>query len=298
MIYVINNRIYFNYTENRVWSDEVNQIIIPRFSSEILALFLANNDKALSRDFMLTEVWEARALNGSNNNLNNYVSILRRKLSLLGGDNLIITIPKYGFSFTADSIEKIACETLQSDDAVKQYETGSNEDVTTNHEDVHLPNDEVSDTEKAKESTVVAEHSASVRYSIFHPVLLKITLIKMLIVIFIAIIISLILFRVFCIGFHLKSNDFAVTKIKDFGLCQAFVINENTLATRREDLIAAAERIITENNINCSQYAKIYYSKIRKRDIAGGRIRQDTLSYCPDAPHHYCENFYYSEHKI
>lgn len=71
MIYVINDKIYFNHAENMVWGDEGNRIIIPRFSSEILALFLANNDKALSRDFMLTEVWEARALNGSNNNLNN-----------------------------------------------------------------------------------------------------------------------------------------------------------------------------------------------------------------------------------
>lgn len=298
MIYVINNRIYFNYTENRVWSDEVNQIIIPRFSSEILALFLANNDKALSRDFMLTEVWEARALNGSNNNLNNYVSILRRKLSLLGGDNLIITIPKYGFSFTADSIEKIACEILQSDDDVNHFETGSNEDVMTNHADVRLPNDEVSDPEMAKESAVVAEHSAPVRYSIFHHFVLKITLIKMLIVLLIAIVISLILFHVFCISSHLTSNDFAVTKIKDFGLCQAFVINENTLATRREDLIAGAKRIIIENGINCSRNAKIYYSKTKKRDIAGGRVKQDTLSYCPDAPHYYCENFYYSERKI
>ncbi|WP_411753033.1 winged helix-turn-helix domain-containing protein [Serratia sp. (in: enterobacteria)] len=297
MIYVINNRIYFNYTENRVWSDEVNQIIIPRFSSEILALFLANNDKALSRDFMLTEVWEARALNGSNNNLNNYVSILRRKLSLLGGDNLIITIPKYGFSFTADSIEKIACDILQSDDAVNEYETGSNEDVMTNHEDVHLPNDEVSAPEKAKESTMVAEHSAPVRYSIFHPIFQKITLIKMLIVSIIAIIFSLILFHVFCIGSHFTSSDLVVTKIKDIGLCQTFVINESVQAIRREDLIAGAERIIIENDINCAQYAKIYYSKTRKRDIAGGRVKRDTLSYCPDVPHHYCENFYYSENK-
>ncbi|CAI2142869.1 Transcriptional regulatory protein, C terminal [Serratia fonticola] len=298
MIYVINNKIYFNHAENMVWSDEVNQIIIPRFSSEILALFLANNDKALSRDFMLTEVWEARALNGSNNNLNNYVSILRRKLSLLGGDNLIITIPKYGFSFTADSIEKIACEIQQPDDAVNQYEQGGNEDVTTKHEVIHLPNDEVSDPEKVKQSTVVAEHSGPVRYGIFQQIVLKITFIKMLLVILTAIIISLILFRVFCMGSHFTSNDLVVTKIKDIGMCQAFVVNENTLAIRREDLIASAERIIIENNINCSQYAKVFYSKIRKRDIAGGRIKQDTLSYCPDAPHHYCENFYYSEHKI
>ncbi|HBE9081971.1 winged helix-turn-helix domain-containing protein [Serratia fonticola] len=298
MIYVINDKIYFNHAENMVWGDEGNRIIIPRFSSEILALFLANNDKALSRDFMLTEVWEARALNGSNNNLNNYVSILRRKLSLLGGDNLIITIPKYGFSFTAGSIEKIASEILPSDDAVNLYEVESNEDVTPEHEDVHLPNDEASDLEKAKKPTVVAGHSASVRHSFFHPIFVKITLIKMLIVSIIAIIVSLILFHVFCIGSYFTSRDLVVTKIKDIGLCQAFVINESAQATRREDLIAGAERIIMENNINCSQYAKIYYSKTRKRDIAGGRVRQDTLSYCPDAPHYYCENFYYSERKI
>ncbi|WP_353243901.1 winged helix-turn-helix domain-containing protein [Providencia sp.] len=67
-----------------------------RLFSEIILLNLKKG--IATRDELLTNVWEEHGLVGSNNNLNTYISEIRKKFELIGIDpHLIVTVPKKGF---------------------------------------------------------------------------------------------------------------------------------------------------------------------------------------------------------
>lgn len=71
-----------------------------RLFSEIISLNLKKG--IATRDELLTNVWEEHGLVGSNNNLNTYISEIRKKLELIGIDpHLIVTVPKKGFRLDA-----------------------------------------------------------------------------------------------------------------------------------------------------------------------------------------------------
>ncbi|PHI28532.1 winged helix-turn-helix domain-containing protein [Budvicia aquatica] len=115
MYYQINKLIGFNPEDGSLWalSEPGNLVTIPRFASLLLELLIKNNQKSLSRDFFMNELWENKGLVSSNNNLNNYISIIRRTLSSLGLDDIIKTIPRYGFSFDAKTIEIFDSERVE-----------------------------------------------------------------------------------------------------------------------------------------------------------------------------------------
>jgi len=56
----------------------------------------------LTRESLLSEVWDSYGLHGSQNNLNQYISILRRAFTNFGCSGIIITIPKIGFRLNTD----------------------------------------------------------------------------------------------------------------------------------------------------------------------------------------------------
>lgn len=58
----------------------------------------------LSRDFLLKEALEKHALCPSLNNLNNYLSLLRKVLREFDLSDSIVTIPKLGIVFNVESI--------------------------------------------------------------------------------------------------------------------------------------------------------------------------------------------------
>jgi DNA-binding winged helix-turn-helix (wHTH) protein len=81
-------------------NDEFIKLSIP--ASQLLELLILSKGELVTREYLLTEVWDKNGLRGSNNNLNQYMSILRRTLANHGCDNLFITIPKIGFRLNAD----------------------------------------------------------------------------------------------------------------------------------------------------------------------------------------------------
>ncbi|MTD28397.1 winged helix-turn-helix domain-containing protein [Erwinia sorbitola] len=295
MIYTINNSIHFNYYENTIWSSKTNEedvtfrMRIPRFSSEILALFIAHNGKALSREFMLLEVWESRALNSSSNNLNNYVSILRRKLSHLGEDKLIITIPKYGFSFSATSIQVIASEAQLEDKNANDPPESEREHNISNSEKYSLPHSDDAKVEERNSAKNNNSDSSSIFKRKFYKPAASLSAKKTSITVML-----FIFFYFFLLRGTLIADAPPMDEIKKLGLCTVFTINESTKEMTKSDLIKRAEVIVSENKIDCSESAKIYFSINIRSDVSGGRLKEDTLSYCPDAVHPYCENFYYS----
>ncbi|UNC52213.1 winged helix-turn-helix domain-containing protein [Enterobacter huaxiensis] len=85
-------------------NDEFIKLSIP--ASQLLELLILSKGELVTRDYLLTEVWDKNGLRGSNNNLNQYMSMLRRTLASHGCENLFITIPKIGFRLnTIISIE-------------------------------------------------------------------------------------------------------------------------------------------------------------------------------------------------
>lgn len=105
-IYIINSRVVFDDQSGSlsIIDDHGDPIILAAPASRLLSLLIKKNNKVLTRDEILTEVWEKHGLVASNNNLYHYISVIRKSLSSLGKDNIIVTLPKIGFSMKAVSI--------------------------------------------------------------------------------------------------------------------------------------------------------------------------------------------------
>lgn len=105
----INKGILYNENENTLTHvDNIdNKIILLKPASRLLSLFIKNNRKLLLREQLLNDVWVDYGLKASNNNLNNYVSGLRKALAQCGAEEIIVTYPRQGFQFNAKSIREI-----------------------------------------------------------------------------------------------------------------------------------------------------------------------------------------------
>ncbi|MBH3137836.1 winged helix-turn-helix domain-containing protein [Serratia marcescens] len=107
MRYIINNNI--RYHEDRSELMAINDDVPPQqltaTLNRLLSALVRNNNLVLSRETLLSQVWEAHGQVASGNNLNNTISILRKMFAALGEDNIIITLPRQGFMFTAATLK-------------------------------------------------------------------------------------------------------------------------------------------------------------------------------------------------
>ncbi|KML69113.1 winged helix-turn-helix domain-containing protein [Pectobacterium peruviense] len=106
MVYLINDLIIFNEGEGTLaWIERENEATSVNFPiSRLLCLLIENQGVTLSRDFLLKEALEKHALCPSLNNLNNYLSLLRKVLREFDLSDSIVTIPKMGIVFNVESI--------------------------------------------------------------------------------------------------------------------------------------------------------------------------------------------------
>lgn len=109
MIFHINNNVLYNEDECTLAhiDNATTKIALLKPSARLLSLFIRNNNILLLRDKLLNEVWVEHGLKASNNNLNNYVSGLRKSLAQFGEEELIVTYPRQGFKFSAKIIHEI-----------------------------------------------------------------------------------------------------------------------------------------------------------------------------------------------
>ena len=103
---IINERINFNEEQGTLSTADTSQdpIILAKPSCRLLSLLIKHNGELLTRDYLLTNVWEIHGLTASNNNLNNYLSMLRKAFLELGENNMVVTVPKQGFMLAASHI--------------------------------------------------------------------------------------------------------------------------------------------------------------------------------------------------
>lgn len=101
MAYVINNRVIYrdDISELCVIDDERSKVSLTATINRLLLLFVKNDNKVLSREFLLSQVWGSYGQIESGNNLNNALSQLRKAFAELGEDEVLITLPKLGVQF-------------------------------------------------------------------------------------------------------------------------------------------------------------------------------------------------------
>ncbi|HGM5493184.1 TPA: transcriptional regulator [Serratia fonticola] len=107
MRFIINKTVLFDEEQGTLEKVDTSYEIKKLSLTEIrlIRVFVEQPNVVISRDSLLIDVWEKHDLTASVNNLNNYMSMIRRKLALLGLHEVIITIPKAGFSLTVDSVD-------------------------------------------------------------------------------------------------------------------------------------------------------------------------------------------------
>ncbi len=119
MIYTIDGSITYN-TDDCTLSHLPTQesLSLSISTGRLFERLLTSEGDILSRDTLLTDVWDKYGLRGSNSNLNQYLSILRRALAAYGCENLIITIPKVGIRLNTDiPVERTASSSEPVNDA-------------------------------------------------------------------------------------------------------------------------------------------------------------------------------------
>lgn len=97
MRYTVNKSVLYNPADGTLQHIESGDLItLPLPAQRLLQLLLDSEGQLISREDLLEKAWDQYGLNGSGNNLNQYLSILRRSFSKLGCDAFIETIPRVG----------------------------------------------------------------------------------------------------------------------------------------------------------------------------------------------------------
>jgi len=112
--YTINGAIVFDTEEGTLTHPDTNDIVqLPLPAQRLLQIILESECEILTRDFLFREVWDKYGLTGSNNNLNQYLSLLRRSMLVFGCENFVITLPKVGIKLDEQvSIVKVSAPHL------------------------------------------------------------------------------------------------------------------------------------------------------------------------------------------
>ncbi|MGL6116703.1 winged helix-turn-helix domain-containing protein [Plesiomonas sp.] len=104
MLFIINEICAFNPHVGSVelYGAEGEPLMLSNPAGMLLSYFIEHKGEVLSRDVLIEHVWVRRGYASSGSNLNNTVSQLRRLLASCNVVDVIVTIPKVGFSFSAD----------------------------------------------------------------------------------------------------------------------------------------------------------------------------------------------------
>ena len=133
MRYIINSSIAFRVEDGALYRIESNDIVVlPIPAQRLLLIILESGGNILRREFLLQEVWDKFGLVGSNNNLNQYLSLLRRTVSAFGCKDFIETIPKVGIKI----IEGVLIERDDTENALSE-DGGGNDSITETHSFPH-----------------------------------------------------------------------------------------------------------------------------------------------------------------
>jgi DNA-binding winged helix-turn-helix (wHTH) protein len=258
----INGIVKYNSDDGTLLGPDntIGMLKLARVVNDLLLLLVENNNALLSRETLLSELWEKRGLNASSNNLSNYISILRKTLGNCGCPGLITTVPKHGFVFKADI-------TIQTD-------IDDNEPILSvvNNEEVSLVPNKV---EKGKRLT-------------FHP-WLKVGRPWLCSLVILALLILL------TGAYEEWSIKSARTKILTIGQCDFYIMDDVTRSLENANTPAIIKKIVNQENLNCKRKANVYYFYYEEIDAYGEVLMSEHLAYCPYGGKAPCDNYIVSK---
>ncbi|WP_434642567.1 winged helix-turn-helix domain-containing protein [Klebsiella sp. I138] len=120
MKYIIQDSVSYNPQDGTLRSsDQPDDVTtLTKTASSLLAVLLDDRG-VVPRDYLIETVWGSQGLTGSYNNLNQYLSILRRAFRQYGLDDIILSMPRMG---------------VQLNPALRVIQVFDEEDDTTSHE--------------------------------------------------------------------------------------------------------------------------------------------------------------------
>ncbi|MEW5558815.1 helix-turn-helix domain-containing protein [Enterobacter asburiae] len=263
MTYIINGIIEYDAVNGTLLSPEyhLDMITLSRVSSELLFIFVTNNQQPVSRERLLYDLWESKGLNASSNSLNNYISMLRKALLQCGCNDLITTIPKYGFVFDAE---------IKESNAPPEYANLRQESSNT-----------VSGTCDSGQNNLVVKQGVSSWRNI-----VRILILTMVVL---AILVGLIrLYYDYRLG-TIRSEIFQQ------GQCRFYAGNDRTRNQPKDEAATAIKNMVAFEKIRCPGVrTNVYYFSDIKQDASGHTLKEELLSYCPYNSKSPCVNYYFT----
>lgn len=109
MKFLINKRLLFNEDKStiEVTEDTTKPVMLTGTLCRVLSLLVRNNKELVERRLILSNVWGSYGKGASDSNLNNYISMIRKIFKEFGEPNIIETVPKRGFIFSAFDVSII-----------------------------------------------------------------------------------------------------------------------------------------------------------------------------------------------
>lgn len=273
MIYIIDDQIVYNSddcTLSHVPTQETLNLSIS--SGRLFEQLLNSQGEILARDTLLTEVWDKYGLRGSNSNLNQYLSMLRRALAAYGCENLIVTIPKIGIRLNMEI--KIVRESAPAISMSEIPEVTSAENAVG-----HLP---MNPAEPVLITPQPVRWLKKSRRMIFSVIIL------LLIIWF---------FIYHAINEFGKNND-EYSTLKLEGGCEA-VVFEGLDVIERQSIDKQILQILKENNQSCTAGRRIFFDK--NNAFTPNNFDRTITSVCKlDNDDHIisCDNFYYLDWRM
>lgn len=114
MKFIINKRIVFHEDRSTIelLDDTIEPVMLTATLCRVLSLLVKNNNLLLTRDFILSSAWDEYGKSSTHSNLNNYISMIRKIFNSFGESDIIVTVPRQGFMFSAGEVNTIDGETI------------------------------------------------------------------------------------------------------------------------------------------------------------------------------------------
>jgi DNA-binding winged helix-turn-helix (wHTH) protein len=109
MKFIINKRVIFHEDNStlELLDDTLEPVMLTATLCRVLSLLVKNNNLLLTREFLLSNAWDEYGKSSSNSNLNNYISMIRKIFTSFGESDIIVTVPRQGFMFSAGEVNTV-----------------------------------------------------------------------------------------------------------------------------------------------------------------------------------------------
>lgn len=276
MIYIIDDQITYNSDDCTLTHLPTQETLSLSISAGRLFEQLLNSEgEILARDTLLTEVWDKYGLRGSNSNLNQYLSILRRALAAYGCENLIITIPKIGIRLNTDI--KIERESPPAFVAADTSSEGTPEERAVSSMEI----------EPEHQETVINHQVSGKPFLTFRHAIFAVIMLALL----------------GCAFWYYTANrpaeeHMAMSTLKLDGGCEAVII-QGLDVFEKASIDKQILQMLRENNQSCEPGRRIYFDK--NTAFTTTNYGRTILSACNlNSRGHIisCDNFYYLDWRM